>query len=466
MDFHGRLVRIRRQDEGVPSPVAESSTPPASDSPVPTKSASRLVLPVPAIAGIVVVGLILIGLTILLWRWRVRLRQLRRFSASLHNSVQKYGVGRGISSSNSNDSMQKMEIHGSFFESDDPPSRKRSTLTFKVTGKMPQSPTTPKGPKSPVSTWFNERPKSGLHYLKKKPSHSPPRAEGKRSYKVQHLPDSVRTKCISAPLHIVNGPAEPWTPATPSPMTATPSSRQSEVTPPQRPPPVAFPQTLRQQTQSTLSSQPQASNSGGDRYLKVDQLRLSLSAISSDGSLYSRNSLSSTADHQQQASPVAGGTAAPPPGIGSSSNLNSQTQTQRRQHSRKPSTPPLPPSSTTLNYGHRYESELQRPGSAGSQHHPSLPRLMTAITRFVPTLDDELLLQVGDTVRVIEEYRDGWCLVQQVGRIDSPRGVVPAVCLQERRRIVPVPVSVVGSPSHKRSNASLASVKHQPRRIF
>ena len=67
---------------------------------------------------------------------------------------------------------------------------------------------------------------------------------------------------------------------------------------------------------------------------------------------------------------------------------------------------------------------------------------MTVIAPFTPTMEDELPLKVGDTVRIIEEYRDAWCLVQLVGRIDSPRGVVPCVCLQERKRIIPVPMNV------------------------
>lgn len=78
-----------------------------------------------------------------------------------------------------------------------------------------------------------------------------------------------------------------------------------------------------------------------------------------------------------------------------------------------------------------------------------LPRLMTVATTFTPSLDDELAIKLGDTIRMVEEYRDGWCLVQRVGRIDAPKGVVPRFCLQERRGVVPI------VPTRKFSSGSL-----------
>ena len=77
------------------------------------------------------------------------------------------------------------------------------------------------------------------------------------------------------------------------------------------------------------------------------------------------------------------------------------------------------------------------------------PRLMNVIVPYNPTLPDELAVKVGDTVRLMQEYRDGWCFVQYVGKIDAPRGVVPLICLEERRRMVPV--------RHKTSNGSSVS---------
>lgn len=79
------------------------------------------------------------------------------------------------------------------------------------------------------------------------------------------------------------------------------------------------------------------------------------------------------------------------------------------------------------------------------------PRMMNVVSYFTPTLADELRVQVGDTVRVLEEYQDGWCFVQYVGKADAPKGVVPLVCLEERSRMVPV--------AHTRSpNGSLSSL--------
>ena len=72
------------------------------------------------------------------------------------------------------------------------------------------------------------------------------------------------------------------------------------------------------------------------------------------------------------------------------------------------------------------------------------PRLMNVIAPYSPTLPDELSVRVGDTVRLLQEYRDGWCFAQYVGKVDAPKGIVPFVCLEERKRMVPV--------RHKTSN--------------
>ncbi|PPQ84065.1 hypothetical protein CVT25_003668 [Psilocybe cyanescens] len=78
------------------------------------------------------------------------------------------------------------------------------------------------------------------------------------------------------------------------------------------------------------------------------------------------------------------------------------------------------------------------------------PRMMHVIAHYTPTLPDELRVHVGDTVRVLEEYKDGWCFAQYVGKADAPKGVVPLICLEERLRMVPV--------AHSRSpNGSFSS---------
>ncbi|KAF8809008.1 hypothetical protein BYT27DRAFT_7094930 [Phlegmacium glaucopus] len=80
-----------------------------------------------------------------------------------------------------------------------------------------------------------------------------------------------------------------------------------------------------------------------------------------------------------------------------------------------------------------------------------LPRLMNVVALYTPNLPDELHIKVGDTLRIIEDYKDGWCFVQFLGRKDAPKGVVPLMCLQERKRLVPF--------KHNASNSSLTSLK-------
>ena len=97
-----------------------------------------------------------------------------------------------------------------------------------------------------------------------------------------------------------------------------------------------------------------------------------------------------------------------------------------------PPSPPNPAASST--------SGLDSAGShsrAGHDINLKLPRLMNVVALFTPSLPDELRIKIGDTVRIIEEYKDGWCFVQFLGERDAPKGVVPLVCLQERMRLVP-----------------------------
>ncbi|KAM4056716.1 variant SH3 domain-containing protein [Hirsutella rhossiliensis] len=49
---------------------------------------------------------------------------------------------------------------------------------------------------------------------------------------------------------------------------------------------------------------------------------------------------------------------------------------------------------------------------------------------FKPTLEDEMELRVGELVRLLHEYDDGWCLVIRLNR--SQQGVVPRTCLSSR----------------------------------
>jgi len=46
-------------------------------------------------------------------------------------------------------------------------------------------------------------------------------------------------------------------------------------------------------------------------------------------------------------------------------------------------------------------------------------------------------MSIGETVRMLEEFKDRWCLVQRVGRADAGKGVVPRFCLDEQPSTVP-----------------------------
>lgn len=62
-----------------------------------------------------------------------------------------------------------------------------------------------------------------------------------------------------------------------------------------------------------------------------------------------------------------------------------------------------------------------------------LPRVVIVKATFTPTMEDELPIVRGEAIRMLAEYKDGWCVVQRVGAFDSPKGVVPRSCLQERQ---------------------------------
>lgn len=64
---------------------------------------------------------------------------------------------------------------------------------------------------------------------------------------------------------------------------------------------------------------------------------------------------------------------------------------------------------------------------------PSKPyQLVVVDSTFPPSLADELAIQVGEHLYLIEEYEDEWCLVQRVG--SQEKGVVPRLCVVEKDR--------------------------------
>lgn len=54
-------------------------------------------------------------------------------------------------------------------------------------------------------------------------------------------------------------------------------------------------------------------------------------------------------------------------------------------------------------------------------------RLMMVDASYTPLLSDELPLKLGDVVRLLHEFDDGWCIVERNGTT----GAVPNVCLKE-----------------------------------
>lgn len=95
----------------------------------------------------------------------------------------------------------------------------------------------------------------------------------------------------------------------------------------------------------------------------------------------------------------------------------------------------LPPTQTPVTSPVRNSSYGSDPilaprlSSSSPKSDKKLPRLMNVSDAFDPSMNDELLISVGETVRLLEEYEDEWCLVQRVGRVDAEKGVVPRFCL-------------------------------------
>jgi len=103
--------------------------------------------------------------------------------------------------------------------------------------------------------------------------------------------------------------------------------------------------------------------------------------------------------------------------------------------------PPVPspspsPRSTSFQSAASTPSSAPRAGIATMFTPKSLPRLMQVTTSFEPSRSDELSLRVGETLRLIKEFEDEWCLVQRIGAPDAEKGVVPTCCLAERPRII------------------------------
>jgi len=82
---------------------------------------------------------------------------------------------------------------------------------------------------------------------------------------------------------------------------------------------------------------------------------------------------------------------------------------------------------------------------------------MTVVHSFEPSMDDELPITFGETIRLLEEYGDDWCLVQRVGRMDAEKGVIPRLCLTERPEVVPIHPGLPSAGSYRLRTGSLTS---------
>ncbi|KAH8825221.1 hypothetical protein DL96DRAFT_170841 [Flagelloscypha sp. PMI_526] len=81
--------------------------------------------------------------------------------------------------------------------------------------------------------------------------------------------------------------------------------------------------------------------------------------------------------------------------------------------------------------------QAENPIADKSEDQLPLPRVMIVQNTFTPNLEDELSVVRGEAIRMLAEYKDGWCVVQRVGAYDSPKGVVPRSCLSERSQAIP-----------------------------
>ncbi|KAK1223932.1 fus1 actin binding activity protein [Marasmius sp. AFHP31] len=140
-----------------------------------------------------------------------------------------------------------------------------------------------------------------------------------------------------------------------------------------------------------------------------------------------------------------------PPPLSSTTELSKPPSSRFSLSPLSPKTPgysteplPSPAHNTSFSYQQptaplqtytKHLSSLLKSGSGNDGL--SLLRLMSVTNTFTPSLEDEMLIHIGDTIQMVEEYTDGWCLVQRGGKPDAPKGVVPRSCLTKRQSVVP-----------------------------
>lgn len=110
----------------------------------------------------------------------------------------------------------------------------------------------------------------------------------------------------------------------------------------------------------------------------------------------------------------------------SSQRSNRTVDSSKKRKKKRPQIPHSPSSTSSLNTA-----------GSSSPNIPKLPRLMNVVNTFTPQMDDELKVYIGELLRMMQEFGDGWCLVQRVGKVDAEKGVIPRACLEERTSATP-----------------------------
>lgn len=72
-------------------------------------------------------------------------------------------------------------------------------------------------------------------------------------------------------------------------------------------------------------------------------------------------------------------------------------------------------------------------------------------------MEDELPIKIGEVLRLNQEFKDGWCAVQRVGKVDAEEGVVPQFCLQDRQDFLPTAKNTFSMRASRSHFSSLSS---------
>jgi len=68
---------------------------------------------------------------------------------------------------------------------------------------------------------------------------------------------------------------------------------------------------------------------------------------------------------------------------------------------------------------------------------PSFSEIEIVCRPFMPTLDDELSVALGDAVHIVDVFDDGWAYVEKKSGLKPERGLIPIDCLRETGQDLP-----------------------------